>query len=254
VRGYQNWRHPGRPEGYEAFGWLSKGVVCSESVRAGLLELAGATALAIAGVGLWALPPETPVIGRPPTLLGWLCIVIAALIAILSTANFLGLDFQVPIRRRVPTEPKQVQPPVPIPINPAPQPVPAPHPVPAPVATDRIREPYSDAKIEALIELGKTPNLTGVQMDTLLAPYKGKWIVIQGEVKDVDKPLSGWVKATLSKVNGDARLAAITWFTADQMERAAALHRGASVRVLGKVLSIHGTSDFFSLDDCELTT
>ncbi len=228
-------------------------VICSSpTVRAWLLELAGAVVLAIAGITLWALPPDTPVIGRPPTGYGWLCIAVAVLIALLSTANYFGLEFEQPIKRRTVVKiSNRVLPASPVPTA-APAPVPITQPLPVPARPGRPREPYSDATIDGLMELAKTPNLTAIQLDGLLAPYKGKWMAIQGVVTDVEKPVGvGEVRVSLSKVNGDDQVTANAWFVTGQ-ERAAALHRGANVHVLGKLRSVFGIG-LISFDECELT-
>src|SRR5438445_12014122 len=64
------------------------------------LELGAAIAVAAVGIGLWALPRDTPEIGRPPVWVGWLLIAIAIVIALLSSAGRIGLELQAPIRRR----------------------------------------------------------------------------------------------------------------------------------------------------------
>lgn len=50
-----------------------------------LLELAAGVGLVVAGFGLWALPTDTPVIGRPPVVFGWLLIALGVLIVVAST-------------------------------------------------------------------------------------------------------------------------------------------------------------------------
>ncbi len=232
-------------------------MVCSApTVRAWLLELAGAAALAIAGVGLWALPTNTLVVGRPPTVVGWLCIIAAALLALLSTANYFGVDFQLPIRRRTTTKMwSQGQTPVPMP-TPAAAPVPIPTSAPMRMPSRHLEaattRTYSDATFDALVEMAKTPNLTAIQIDSLLAPYKGQWMAIQGVVDDVEKVVgASSVRVRLSQVNGEARRTATAWFDRGT-ERPAALHRGANVHVLGKILNIYATG-MISLDDCEFS-
>ena len=68
-------------------------------MRAWLLEVAAGVALAVAGIGLWALPADTPIIGRPPLTIGWVLIVLGMLIVVLATAARFGLEFQAPLRR-----------------------------------------------------------------------------------------------------------------------------------------------------------
>jgi hypothetical protein len=177
--------------------------------------------------------------------------IVAALIAVLSTANYFGLDFQLSLRRRTPLK---VLSPAQSPVSPIARPAPAPilQPALAPARTGRPREPYSDATLDALMELAKTPNLTAIQIDGVLAPYKGKWMAIQGVVADVEKPVGiSEVKVALSKVNGNEHLRATAWFVTGQ-ERAAALHRGANVHVLGKIRSVFGVG-LITFDECELT-
>jgi tRNA_anti-like len=198
------------------------------------------------------LPTDTMVVGRPPTWVGWVCIFVAAFIALLSTANYLRLEFQPPIKRRTPTKiPNWTLPQVPARIAPS-----IAHPGPTPPAVlaspERSREDYSDATIDALVEMAKTPNLTAIQIGSLLAPYKGKWMDVQGVVTDVEKPVGvGEVRVDLSNVNGDDHFTATAWFVTGQ-ERAAALHRGANVHVLGKIRSVYGFG-LISFDECELT-
>jgi hypothetical protein len=148
--------------------------------------------------------------------------------------------------------------PEPMPISPAsPTPVPTATSAPVPVPSltgapmQRPREPYCDATLDALVGIAKTPNLTAIQVDSLLAPYKGQWMAVQGVVDDVDRTVGvSSVRVRLSRVNGEEGRTATAWFDRGQ-ERAAALHRGANVHVLGKILNIYGIG-MISLDDCEL--
>ena len=226
------------------------------NMRAWLLELAGAVALAFVGISLWVVPTDTPVIGRPPMAFGWLCIIGAALIALLSTVNYVrsfGIELQSPIRRqnlpKVRIEPQPAIP-VPVPIR-KPAPLSPSKPAPLPMEPGQEQRLFSDATPEALIELAKTPNLTGAQLDNLLAPYKGKWMAVQGDVDDVDTTWPQFLIVPLSRINGNEQVKVQAYFYTDK-DRVAALYRGAHIRVLGQIKNADRFGRVY-LDQCELT-
>jgi hypothetical protein len=68
-------------------------------MRAWLLEIASAVALIVGGLGVWALPTSTLVVGRPPVAVGWILIGLGILVFLGSTGARLDLRLQMPIRR-----------------------------------------------------------------------------------------------------------------------------------------------------------
>jgi hypothetical protein len=219
-----------------------------------LLELGGAIAVAAVGVGLWSLPPNTPVVGRPPLWVGWIFVAFGVLTAVVSSAGHVGLQLQSPVRRRahITFAPKPPQAtPVPIPIAPAAPIVPA---APRPPMAHQTGRTLTDATVDSLVELARTPNLTGTQRDALLAPYKGKWMTVEGSVQDVDRPMGTYLKVTLEGVSSSPRVTVNAYFEANNA-RVAALHRGASIRVVGEIRSVYGGGfglGAVTLDKCEI--
>lgn len=79
---------------------LGEGGYFRITVLAWLLELAAATAVILGGVFLWTLPSSTPVIGRPPIIVGAIVVAVGLVIAMLSSGSRLGLEVQSPVRRK----------------------------------------------------------------------------------------------------------------------------------------------------------
>jgi hypothetical protein len=215
----------------------------------------------IAGVALWALPAATPVVGRPPIVVGWVCVILGGLIVILATANFVReYEFQPPIRHKVAVNPAEqsqaVAPAAPLPVPQASQPTAPPIPTPQPVrptVRPGQRREFTDATPRDLVKLANTPGLTKVQVSRLLEPHIGKWLAIEGIVDDVSGS-SSWAGLNLIDVNGDHTLKAKAYFNkkdgAQAYERATALHRGARLRVQGKIDGVAGWGHI-TLDPCE---
>jgi hypothetical protein len=196
------------------------------TMLAWLLELGAAIAVAAVGVVLWSLPPETPVVGRPPLLVGWVFIAIGVVIAVLSSAGRVGWEFQSPIRRKgAGGRAAPVPPP-----TPTPQTFNLP-PMSAPTPPARV---FTDMTAQGLAGLANQQTLTKAQVDKLLEAHKDKWLSISGVVIDVRPPQQTFVLVALGTVDGHEGMHALVTFRAD-FDRAEALHRGADVKVRGTI-------------------
>jgi hypothetical protein len=211
-------------------------------MRTWLIELGAAAALAIAGVTLWALPANTPVVGNPPEVYGWLCIVVGALIAVLSTANYFRIEFQSPLRRRS-ALPVVIPPPAP-----SAQEQQGLAPQAAPASPQR---EFTRAMPRQLVDLAGTAGLTGAQANQLLRPHVGKWIVLDGKVTDV-RDYDYTVQVSIDLLGGDADIDSIAHFNGEK-ERAASLPVAAQVRLQGKIREVRSSAllKTIVLDECQ---
>jgi hypothetical protein len=87
----------------------------------------------------------------------------------------------------------------------------------------------------------------------LLAPHKGKLLPIEGIVANVFAKQE-YIQVVLSNVDGNENVSGTSFVDRDKdaprdYDRAAALQRGAHVRVLGKVTNVD--SFYITLDACE---
>jgi hypothetical protein len=214
-------------------------------MRTWLVELAAAA-------GLFVVAVTVPM----PALLALLCVAGAVVLGALSTANLFGIEFLV--RRRAKNS-EISDGSAPRPLVPVTGLVPLPAPQLAPLAAPRgdrgpplVEGEFTDASPQELVRLASTPDLTRAQIDRLLEPHLGKWLAIDGTVEDVGgRPT--FASLELKDVNGDARLMATAYFNkkdgAEAFGRAMALHKGAQVRVRGRIERI-GRSGI-TLDPCE---
>jgi hypothetical protein len=202
-----------------------------------LLELAAAIAVAAVGVVLWSLPTDTPIIGRPPLVVGWVVISIGLVIAALSSAGRVGLEVQSPVRRRV--------------LDPQPDSTtPPPHDSPLPAQPKDQGRALGEGEVaditpQDLVRLANTADLTAAQIDALIAPHRWKWLVIEGRVREVYRV------GNEASVDGDASMRATAYFLAGKdAERALSLLRGVRRRLGGKISSASRYSNV-TLVNCE---
>jgi len=214
-----------------------------------LLELAAAVGLALAGPFLWSLPSNTPVVGHPPDVIGWVCVVGGIVIAALSTANYFGLEIEVRRKGHGNTAPDPPQ--IPAAVSPALIP---PAGQPANRGPALAKGEFTDASARDLVQLAAaaSPQLTAAQQALILAPHKGKWLAVGGVVDDV-KQYPSWSIVDLVTIDGIAELTATAYFDkgADPgYDRSVALHKGARIRIRGKVMNATRSGNV-SLDACE---
>jgi len=198
-----------------------------------LLEVVAGALLAIIGVGLWALPTDTPLIGRPPMLAGWLLIAVGALNIVIVTARRYAGEARAKRRQ----EPEAV----PAALSSAP----------TPAQNGSAQHPprsYSSLTTAELLRLGATEGLTEVERDRLLAPHKNSWHRVEGVVIDVTPTLPLWVDVQIQESNGGPKVMAFFW---NEMDRAAALNVGAEVHLAGRFERVGGSA-FVVLEECEL--
>jgi hypothetical protein len=198
-------------------------------------------ALCLGGVGLWALPKDTPVVARPPVLVGWLVIGLGVLIIVVSMVTRSGYEVQPPLRRKsLPV--KKDLPRAKLGSTPLPWPPPIPKPV------ERI---YTDATPVDLLALGNTPNLTNAERARLLAPHLGKWLRIEGLVDEVN-PQTSWVQVLITKPVADSAMPLMIAHFDSDLDRVVALRKGAQIRVAGKFDGLSVMNVALTLSDCEL--
>jgi hypothetical protein len=216
-------------------------------MQAWLIEFATGVVVSLAGIGLWALPTDTPIIGRPPLVVGGLVIALGLVIVALSMAT--RFEVQPPLRRK--SRP------------------PAKHELlrlertdgaagPAlsavPVKVPRNARVYSDATPAELLALGTMPNLTSAERARLVEPHVAKWLRVDGLVEDVDasyKDQSGFVLVSIDELPNTAMSRTLASFRTD-LDRVAALRKGARVRIEGTFAGISPMGLAVRLDDCEL--
>jgi len=210
-----------------------------------LRDFGASIGLAVTGVVLWALPTNTPIVGRPPFWVGAACIIVAAITLILATLHHSGRELQSPVRKRH-VEPSSetaselsrvVQP-----ESTAPASV---------TASDNVRE-FADATVSELLKLARTEGLTSAQALALLRPHIDKWLPIEGPIDDVSD--YGFMTQIVMRIGNDQPLGprVIAEFaSARGRERAVALHKGALVHVQGQIYSIEGYANIVRLKNSE---
>jgi hypothetical protein len=202
-----------------------------------LLEFATGVGVCLGGIGLWALPKDTPVIGRPPVLVGWLVIALGVLIIALSMVTRSGFEIQPPrVRRKAPPLARYD---IPRPERTDSAPIPAPQ---------KIVRVYTDANVAELVALGRTAGLTNAERARLLAPHVGKWLRIEGAVDDVNV-YPGFVQVI---IRIDPALPPPIVFFRSDLDRVAALRKGARIHMAGRFTGVAPPSDSVAMDDCEL--
>ncbi len=206
-------------------------------MQAWLIELGTGVALCLGGIGLWALPTDTPVIGRPPVIVGWLVIALGVLIIILSIATRSGYEVQSPLKRKSPliakyegSRPERIDSATGPSLHAVPQ---------------KVEKVYSEATPADLVAIRNMPNLTSVERGRLLAPHVGKWMRIEDVVLDVHAE-PGIVHLSM----GTNVIDPISADFRSDLDRAAALRKGARVRVLGKFSRFLGANAML-FTDCE---
>jgi hypothetical protein len=185
-----------------------------------LLELGAGLTVVIAGVGLWALPRDTPVIGRPPVLFGGLLVVLGALIVGMSLASRLGVHAPRELKRADSKRPSGQR------VTKA--------------AGDKNTEsvvtvrPLADLTAEDLIKIERDGELTTTEKNRLLEPYIGQRLKAEGQVDNVwgtaESPVVG-----VSIIERDHFVDA--HFMADKA-RASLLRKGVAVRIRGELESV----------------
>jgi hypothetical protein len=110
---------------------------------------------------------------------------------------------------------------------------------------------YSDATVAYLVGLGRTPNLTGAERARLVEPQVGKWLRIEGVVDDVNT-YKGFVQVLICSEPRDPTIpCTVAHFNRD-IDRAAALPKGARIRAAGRFTGTSPVNASVTLDDCEL--
>jgi hypothetical protein len=207
-------------------------------------ELAAGVSMCLGGIGLWALPEGTPVIGRPPVLVGWACIIFGAVMVVVSILNRFGLELRAPVGRRITKASETVAVPVrdrtPLPEAPRIRFV-----SPAAPKPERMKADVTLAEVKAL---GETPNLTNAERNRLLAPHVGKWFNIIGKVMDVN-PGRDTLAQVVLEADGGAEV--LAYFSED-MERVGSLRKGSALHILGKFTGAIG--HYLNLEDCEIVS
>jgi hypothetical protein len=117
-----------------------------------------------------------------------------------------------------------------------------------PAKVERI---YSDATVAYLVGLGRTPNLTGAERARLVEPQVGKWLRIEGVVDDVNAYKS-FVQVLICSEPRDPTIPCTVAHFDRDIDRAAALPKGARIRVAGRFTGTSNINASVSLDDCEL--
>jgi hypothetical protein len=183
--------------------------------------------LMVGGVGLWALPTDTPIIGRPPIAIGGMLVIYGVLLVILTVMHHFGIELQSPFRRRVSKQ--------------SPQPPISPLLIPAP-PSGPVKE-FTDITISQIRQFEDTPNLTRAQLKAVLAPYIGKYMTVQGTVSNVD---TGGITQLILASDGTHVQA---YFDGEPVP-VTSLVKGSTVKVVGQFKDVVGNS--VSLMHCEL--
>ena len=228
--------------------WLTD----NSHMQAWLIEFATGVVVSLAGIGLWALPNDTPFIGRPPLFVGWLVIALGLAIVALSIAT--RFEVQPPLRRKALPPAKQELPRLvrtDSATGPALSAVPVKVPITVPRNSERV---YSDATPAELLALGNMPNLTSAERARLLEPHVGKWLQVDGVVEDVDtsyRDQSGFTSVTIDALANSEMARTLASFLSD-LDRVARLRKGGRIRVAGTFAGISPMGTALRLNDCEL--
>ena len=210
-----------------------------------LLEVAAGVALIVAGIGLWAVPTDTPIIGRPPLAIGWVLILLGVLILVLSTAARFGLEVQSPLRQKVRSLPgprlERANDPMPaqatpVPLNSLAPPEPAPR-----IIVDRTPEQL----------LANFKGVTAVQGRDRVARYIGNWLRVSGPLSNVLGTHPDSVQVTFQGRSLFEYNNVYAYFREKKWsDRLALLSPGDHIAVIGRIRDLDTQN--VHLDDCEL--
>jgi hypothetical protein len=120
-----------------------------------------------------------------------------------------------------------------------------------PAVPTKVERVYADITPAELFALGNTPNLTGAERALLLVRHVGKWLRIEGVVDDVDHN-PGFVMVTIGKGVTDPVTPLMLATFGSDLDRVAALRKGARIRIAGKFTRISAMNVALVLDECEL--
>jgi len=125
----------------------------------------------------------------------------------------------------------------------------APIPAATPKAEEKTPRVYTTATQPELVTLGRMPGLTGAERAQLVKPHIGKWLAVEGIVEDAEAYAS-FVQVQIRHDDPTSPIT-IAHFKSD-LERVAALRKGARIRVEGKINGTSSINGSVALDDCEL--
>ena len=125
----------------------------------------------------------------------------------------------------------------------------APTPAATPEAEEKTPRVYTTATQPELVALSLTPGLTGAERTQLLKPHVGKWLRVEGIVDDVNA-YKTFVQVQI-RHDDPASPVTIAHFNSD-LDRVAALRKGARIRLEGMVMATVTMNGSIGLDDCEL--
>lgn len=92
-------------------------------------------------------------------------------------------------------------------------------------------------------------NHTAIEAERLAAPYVGKWIMAEGEIKNVTS-LDGAVHALLSGT--EFGTATLMYFDGPCAEQISLVSKGVRVKVVGRL--VNASESIVTLEDCRLAT
>ena len=116
-------------------------------------------------------------------------------------------------------------------------------------AEEKAHRVYTTATQPELVTLGRMPGLTGAERTQLLKPHIGKWLPVEGVVEDANA-YSTFVQVQI-RHDDPASPFTIAHFNSD-LDRVAALRKGARIRVEGKITGASSINGSVAVDDCEL--
>jgi tRNA_anti-like len=125
----------------------------------------------------------------------------------------------------------------------------APIPAATPKAEEKTPRVYTTATQPELVTLGRMPGLTGAERTQLLKPHIGKLLTVEGIVEDANV----YKTFVQVQIRHDDPASPVTFahFNSD-LDRVAALRKGARIRLEGKITGASNLNGSVALDDCEL--